>query len=311
MAILLVTNRNINRGKDDHEAFGDGFNAKGPTELRLATAKKVNNKWQVDIVPESNISGGKLPSAKVFQNFRSSLISGKKNCVFFVHGFNQSLEKNLKKCAEIESYGVDVVAFSWPSNPGGFKPKEYRKAQHAARISAPALERVIEKMGDYFRDYFDKNCNVSLNMVVHSLGNYLFQNYAVYRGLESEGRIFDNLVLHQADADSEDHGDWVADLTHAKRIYVTHNEDDKVLDISDIINPDRLGNTPGNSEVAHVKYMDFTDAKHVGRDHRPWHQARKNPVIEKFYEAVFNGRKAELTHGITYDADEHMYHFRD
>jgi esterase/lipase superfamily enzyme len=307
MAILIVTNRNLNRTRNDEYAFGDGFNAKGPMELRLATARKEDGNWRVDVVPESNLSEARLPSSQVFKDFRSHLIDERRNCVFFVHGFNQSLLKNLNKCAELESYGVDVVAFSWPSNPGGFKPKEYKKAKRAAEISAPALDRVIDKMCIYFREYFEKRCNVSFNMVVHSLGNYVFQNYAEKRSLEGEGRIFDNLILHQADVDSDGHGDWASELKNSKRIYITHNENDKVLDISDIVNPDRLGNTPGNSEVPFAKYIDFTDADKVGRDHRPWHQARQNPVVEAFYTAVFNGQKAERVSGIAYDDEQRMY----
>ncbi len=307
MAILIVTNRNLNRNRTDEKAFGDGFNAKGPMELRLATAEKKNGKWHVDVVPETGMSTTNLPSAKVFKDFRSSLIDANKNCVFFIHGFNQTLLKNLEKCKEIEGYGVDVVAFSWPSNPGGFKPKEYKKARRAAEISAAALDRVIEKMTGYFQDHISSKCDVSFNMVVHSLGNYLYQNYAEKRLPEGEGRIFDNLMLHQADVDSEGHGNWVSGLKHSNRIYITHNENDKVLDISDIVNPHRLGNTPANSEVSSAKYIDFTDAKEVGRDHRPWQQAIKNPVVKNFYTEAFNGRKAERVEGISYDAELKMY----
>lgn len=307
MAILIVTNRNLRRNRTDEKTFGDGFNVKGPMELRLATAGKVAGKWRVDVVPESNISEANLPSSRVFKDFRRSLLDGNKNCVFFIHGFNQTLLKNLDKCAEIERYGVDVVAFSWPSNPGGFKPTEYRKARRVAELSAPALDRVIEKMGGYFREHFDGKCNISFNLVAHSLGNYLFQNYAEKRSLEGESRIFDNLVLHQADVDSEGHGAWVSGLKNSKRLYITHNENDKVLDISDIVNPDRLGNTPGNSEVSAAKYIDFTDADKVGRDHRPWRQARENPVVREFYEAVFNGRRAEQVSGITFDDEQRLY----
>jgi len=307
MAIIIVTNRNLNRGRSDELTFGDGFNSKGPLELRIATAKKQNKKWKVDVLSERNISAKNLPSSKVFQDFRSNLIKNKKNCVFFVHGFNQSLLKNLNKCAEIESYGVDVVAFSWPSNPGGFKLNEYRKARRAAEISAPALERVLEKMIGYYREYFEGECDVCFNMIYHSLGNYLFQNYTEKRSEFKAGKIFDNLILHQADVDSVGHGDWISKLKISRRTYITHNENDKTLDISDIVNPNRLGNTSDNTEVPTVKYIDFTDARHVRRSHRLWQEARKNKVIEKFFDEVFNGKRAENITGISFDESSGMF----
>lgn len=296
MTILIVTNRNIRRGKKDHNAFGDDFNAKGPMELRLAHAKKTGNKWRVDIVPERPITPTNLPSTRVFRSFRNDLITKSRNCVLFVHGFNQTLKKNLEKCLEIESYGVDVVAFSWPSNPGGFKPIEYKRARRAAELSAPALDRVFEKLNFNFQCFDEaekQRCNISYNFIAHSLGNYLFQNFIEKRLLDGETRMFDNVILHQADVDSQDHGHWVSQLRYARRIYITQNEDDKVLDTADIIMPDRLGNTTGNPEVARARYVDFTDAKQVGRDHRLWQEARKNKNVETFFSDVFNGRRGE------------------
>ena len=296
MAILIITNRNIRRRYKDHRAFGDDFNRKGPMELRMATAEKSGSKWRVDIVPETGISATNKPSTRIFRQFRNNLIDKKRNCVLFVHGFNQDLKKNLEKCREIESYGVDVVAFSWPSNPGGFKPIEYKRARRAAELSAPALDRVFEKLIDNFQALDEDEmlrCKISYNFIAHSLGNYLFQNFIEKRLLDGETRFFDNIILHQADVNNRRHGRWVSQLRYARRIYVTHNEDDKVLDTSDIIMPNRLGNTTGNPEVRRARYVDFTDAKHVGRDHRLWHEARRNKVVETFFSDVFNGRRGE------------------
>jgi esterase/lipase superfamily enzyme len=101
--MLIITNRNINKsnfqdGMGDHQAFGDGINSKGPNEVRLATANKVDGRWQVELVTEpSVITKNNIPSQKQFLKIRDKLTSYKKNCVFFVHGFNQSFEKNLEK----------------------------------------------------------------------------------------------------------------------------------------------------------------------------------------------------------------------
>ena len=130
--MLIITNRNIkksnfNNGVGDHDAFGDEVNSKGPNEVRLAHAEKVDGAWQVRLVKEpSKITDNNIPSKKVFSETRNRLISTGKNCVFFVHGFNQSFKKNLEKALAIENeHDVEVVAFSWPSNPGGSKTREY------------------------------------------------------------------------------------------------------------------------------------------------------------------------------------------
>jgi esterase/lipase superfamily enzyme len=296
MAILIITNRNVRKPHKDHRAFGDYFNSKGPMELRMATAKKTGSKWRVDIVPEIGISATSKPSTRIFHQFRDNLIDKKRNCVLFVHGFNQDLEKNLEKCREIEDYGVDVVAFSWPANPGGFKPIEYIRARRAAELSAPALGRVFEKLITNFQCLDEDEmlrCKISYNFIAHSLGNYLFQNFIEKRLLDGETRLFDNIILHQADVNNRRHGRWVSQLRYARRVYVTHNEGDKVLDTSDIVMPNRLGNTTGNSEVRHAKYIDFTDAKHVGRNHRLWFEAKQNTFVKAFFKDVFNGRRGE------------------
>lgn len=87
--MLIITNRNINKsnfknGVGDHNAFGDYANAKGPNEVRLAYADKVEGVWQVRLVTEpSKITENNIPSKKAFAEVRERLTSSGKNCVFF------------------------------------------------------------------------------------------------------------------------------------------------------------------------------------------------------------------------------------
>ena len=161
--MLIVTNRNINssnfqNGIGDHNAFGDSVNSKGPNEVRLAMAEKVDGKWKVELIKEpSKITENNIPSRKEFSRIRDKLTSKKRNCVFFVHGFNQSFESNLEKSLALENeHKVEVIAFSWPSNPGGFKTKEYRHAKRTARASVGALDSTLEKLGSYLKEPFNK-----------------------------------------------------------------------------------------------------------------------------------------------------------
>ncbi|MCL1038012.1 alpha/beta hydrolase [Shewanella submarina] len=318
--MLIVTNRNINRsnfvnGVGDHEAFGDEVNSKGPNEVRLAHAHKVSGKWQVTLVKEpSKITANNIPSKREFHAFRDALITENKNCVFFVHGFNQSFEKNLEKALAMQQeHGVEVIAFSWPSNPGGFKTKEYRQAKRNAMVSVGALDATLEKLGSYLKSPFIKDelrrCNVKFSMLTYSLGNYLFKNYIENSLYEDETRVFDNIVLCQADVDNENHAQWVDQIQAGKRVYVTINENDWVLKWSDAnFQKDRLGRTARNLNSPNARYFDFTDGPNVGRTHGVFYEDT-NTVVRNFFTSVLNGERGENTVGLQFDERMNAYRF--
>lgn len=318
--MLIITNRNINKdnfvnGIGDHNAFGDEVSEKGPVEIRLAHVEKVNDKWKVRLVKEpKKLTASNIPSKKVFEELRNRLTKTGRNCVFFVHGFNQSFKKNLEKSLALEdAHGVEVVAFSWPSNPGGFKTAEYRTAKRNAQVSVPALDATLEKMGGYLSKPFNRKaleaCDTHFTLLTYSLGNFLFQNYALNALYESETRIFDNVVLCQADVDNEGHAHWLDRVEAGKRVYVTINENDWVLKWSDAnFQKDRLGRTARNLSGANALYFDFTDGPGVGNTHGVFYK-ETNPVVEAFFKAVLNGRRGESTAGLEFDPQANAYRF--
>lgn len=318
--MLIITNRNINKsnfkdGIGDHNAFGDGINTKGANEVRLATAVKVNDKWQVELVKEpSVITGNNIPSQKCFGKLRNKLTTENKNCVFFVHGFNQSFEKNLEKSLAMEKeHGVEVIAFSWPSNPGGFKTKEYRHAKRTAKISMAALDSTLEKLSGYLKEPFNRDaldaCNVKFSLLTFSLGNYLFQHYVLDAMYENETSIFDNVVLCQADVDNKNHAGWVNAIETGKRVYVTINENDWVLKWSDAnFQLDRLGRTAKHLNASNAIYFDFTNGKGVAKTHGVFYK-KTNPVVKDFFTKVLNGERGEDVAGMAYHAQSNSYRF--
>jgi esterase/lipase superfamily enzyme len=318
--MLIITNRNINKsnfenGIGDHNAFGDGVNSKGPNEVRIATANKINGKWQVALIKEpSVITKNNIPSQKEFLKIREKLTTEKRNCVFFVHGFNQDFEKNLEKSLALEKeHDVEVIAFSWPSNPGGFKTKEYRHAKRTAKASLGALDSTLEKLGEYLKDPFNREalegCDIKFSLMTYSLGNYLFQNYVVDSTYENETAIFDNVILCQADVDNKGHADWVDLIEAGKRIYVTINENDWVLKWSDAnFQKDRLGRTAKNLDSTNANYFDFTDGDDVGKTHGLFYK-KTNPTVKEFFTKVLNGGKGETVSGMTYDSHTNSYKF--
>ena len=57
--------------------------------------------------------------------------------------------------------------------------------------------------------------------------------------------------------DSHQHEIWADKLTSGTRVLATVNETDDVLDFSDILNPDRLGNTLNNLNSDLIQYFNF------------------------------------------------------
>lgn len=318
--MLIITNRNIKKsnfknGVGDHKAFGDSVNSKGPNEVRLATAEKDNGKWKVKLIKEPSVlTKNNIPSRKEFLAIREKLTTEKKNCVFFVHGFNQSFEKNLEKSLALEKeHGVEVIAFSWPSNPGGFKTKEYRHAKRTARASIGALDSTLEKLSLYLKEPFNRAalqaCNVKCSLMTYSLGNYLFQNYIIDSAYENETAIFENVILCQADIDNKDHSRWVDLIETGKRVYVTINEDDWVLKWSDAnFQKDRLGSTAKNLNSSNAVYFDFTGGEGVKKTHGLFYK-KTNNIVKDFFTKALNGERGENIQGMTFDSRTNSYRF--
>ena len=297
--IYVFSNRNI----ESNNWLGDGFNTVGNDNLRVA---KMESDGMLNFYEEHE--NEKLPSLKVIEEVEDS----DKPCCIFIHGFNQDLEKNLSKCKEIESYGVNVIAFSWPSNPGPQqwwgKLKEYRSAQKNARRSTMALERFFDKLSDYHSSTVGiKNIR---SLVVHSLGNFLLQSFVSGLGYEQQVRFLNNILLHQADVDSVNHEKWADSLANNCRVLTTVNETDNTLDFSDIINPDRLGNTLENLNSNIIKYFNFGRIPEADDKHRLWiPPTTDNSEASNFFKSVFTGKKVKTGH-IEYDNKRNCFHIK-
>lgn len=318
--ITLVTNRNIqdehfDNGIGNHQAFGEKPNVKGANEVRIATAEKRDGEWRVKLIAEPpQLDPDNLPSRVQFDEIRTRLTQSERNCVFFVHGFNKPFDDSLEQALEIERlYDVEVILFSWPSNPGGFKTKEYRHAKRIAHASMGALDATLEKLGGYLQQPFNRDaleaCGVKFSFMTYSLGNLMFQNYVRNAAYEGETNMFDNVVLCQADVDSEGHAEWVQKIAAGKRVYITINENDFVLKWSDAnFQKDRLGRTVRDLNASNASYFDFTDGPNVGRTHGIFYK-KTNDVVRAFFNTVLNGGRGDHVEGLTYDPRTNAHGF--
>ena len=299
--IYIVSNRNINEDYDDERLFGDDFNQEGSDILRVAKAERSDH-WKLHLLAENESF---LPLERVFLESEGD----DRPTVVFIHGYNQSLVDNLDKCQEIASYGVSVIAFSWPSNPGPQcifgKIKEYKKARKNARRSLFALERFFDKLVGFVENHGETKMLRSL--MAHSMGNFLLQSFIMNPDFENQTAIFKNIILHQADVDNLAHEVWVDRVGQDSQVLVTINESDDILDYSDIINLDRLGNSAFNLDAKYANYYDFTRAYGCDDSHRLWHKpALKNSHVKSFFQQAFWGKGIE-GEGMQFNPQKNCY----
>ncbi len=318
--MLVATNRWINaknfkNGVGNDNGFGEVVSQKGPTELRFAHAIRTQSGWKLTLVREPPVIDPLNPPSKAeFEHLAKRCVAAKKNCVFYIHGYNKPFLETLEQGWLIqEKYGVEVVLFSWPSNTGGVPPAEYRAARRVAQASFGALDALLEKYALYLNNWLSPQdedallaCQSSTNLIAHSLGNYLLEHYVQSQAYQAETRLFTNVLLSQADVNNDDHIKWVDHVAVGQRVYVTINENDKILGWSETLNPPRLGKTLGNLVSRRVHYFDFTDGRGVGNKHQLWGEV-KNANVTTFFTTVLNGKRAEEIQGFSYDERLNAY----
>lgn len=318
--MLVATNRdivasNFKNGAGDQNGFGEHLNSKGPNELRFANATRVDGNWTVELVEEpATVNVNNAPSRRLFEALAKECSKKKKNCVFYIHGYNKPFAETLDQGWLIqERYGVEVVVFSWPSNTGGLPPVEYRAARRIAQASFGALDSLLEKFGRYLTEWMKPldekdllKCQVTINLMTHSLGAYLFENYVLSQAYQAETRLFTNVVLSEPDVNNIDHTKWVDKIVTGQRVFSTINENDKILSWSETVNPPRLGKTLANLVSTKAQYFDFTLGKNVGNKHQLWGEV-KNTTVKAFFDAVLNGRRGDEVAGFTFDASLNAY----
>ena len=269
---------------------------------------------------------GDYVAFKLFQQVRAK----KRNVLFFVHGFNNDLESVLNRAERFsKNFGVEVIPFAWPAKGGGIRGTlEYLGDKRDARASVGALDRVLSFFDRFLREdaqderekarseakhkhpndaetqarYFSKRivqrCPFTVNMLAHSMGNYVLKNVldsAAYRG---DRLIFDNIVLAAADTNNEGHAAWVDRLRVRNRIYVTINEKDEALRASRMKAGDeqrsRLGHYLYRLDSRRAVYVDLTDAAWVKGSHAYFEGTPlRNDDVKRFFRKAFNGKRAE------------------
>ncbi len=268
----------------------------------------------------------------------------KRHLLVYVHGYNNDLGDVLETARALERlYNVIVIPFSWPANGGGpvSGGAAYLTDKRDARASADALNRFVEKIADYhdmltanrraelrrdaeaacpqnpqlaretFAEMMHRDCRVTLNLLCHSMGNYLLK-YAVLPGGTATRRLtFDNVSLVAADCNNQGHADWVEQIPARNRLAIFINEDDFALAWSRRKPGDaqlaRLGHQLKGLNAENAYYIDVTEAPWVRNSHSYFidKAVAKPEGLRKVFATAFEGGKPEAT--LRYHADVNAY----
>lgn len=302
----------------------------------------LKNKFKLNIDENKDWHGSLAIACELFERAQKE----RKAILFFVHGYNNDVEDVLKTAFELESlYDVIVVPFTWPANGGGVisGTASYLSDKSDARASTGAMNRFVEKIQFYhsllteaalakvksdvntrypdktnptaasslYSHLVDKSCSVKINLLCHSMGNYLLKHSLMTSENSTSDLIFDNICLVAADTNNKEHAQWVEKLDVRKRIYIVINEDDSALKVSRI-KPGkqqlaRLGHylKKLNSDNAH--YIDFTDVKHVDSEHTYFKgdSVNKNASLKMVFGKMFCGLPVEKH--LIYHSDNNIY----
>lgn len=254
----------------------------------------------------------------------------KRHILLYVHGYNNDMRDVMQTAFDLEArYEVEVLAFSWPANGGGVGGKlSYLSDKRDARASTGALERTLKKLHEYlmlisessrialrekarskfpdnaerrdalYAELLRKDCPFTINALLHSMGNYLYKQMLKSSINEGNALIFDNVVLCQADTNNAGHPNWVDNIAHNRRVFVTINENDFALRLSRIKPGDaqraRLGHYIKRLESRVAHYVNLTEASWVQQSHSPFADpTRKNDKLRNFFRRAFTGEPAE------------------
>lgn len=280
-------------------------------------------------------------SLMVAANIYSDAIYQEKSILFFTHGYNNDVKDVVKAAFELERlYNVIVVPFSWPANGGGMisGTTAYRKDKADARASAGAMNSLFEKIqnlhitftqgridaitsrlgmvtdkdewNENFTKLMEKECGITINLLCHSMGNYVLKHALMPSVSGSSDLVFDNIILCSADVNAEDHEDWVDKLDVRNRVYIMINERDAALRASRIkpgaAQRVRLGHTIKNLFSNNASYIDVTSEAHVGAGHTYFKgKAMRNKKLWFVFNEIFKGGTVEEY--LNYRVDNNTY----
>jgi len=297
-------------------------------QLSPEAIQDINNRHGLDLDP----AGTYYASLRVACELMEQARKDKRHVLIYVHGYNNDMGDILATAEAVEAlYPVIVVPFSWPANGGGAVTGtlSYLDDKRDARVSMDALNRFFAKVRDYhellthtrraqlwgratsehqanpgaarerYAELLAEDCEVTVNLMCHSMGNYVLKYALGPSGAAARDLVFDNVSLVAADTNNPGHEQWVERIQVRSRLYISINEDDYALGWSrrkpGEAQQERLGHYLKNLIARNARYVDVTGAPWVRNDHAYFKgkPAEKNAALRAFFTAAFTGGRAE------------------
>lgn len=291
--IYFATNRRPNSQAKPTNFDGE-FSKNGLADLRFGRVELRNKKLKIDLAGENLVKDenrGRLDSTKsklgsvgVMTAVRETMQNQHKDVVVFLHGYNVSFAEAVADATKLQTElnkgnKCMVVLFSWPSDGSMMPFLAYASDRQDAAASGPAFARAFMKLADFLNDAAaHEECDHSIHLVAHSMGNYVLRHALQTVRREHPGRLprlFDQVLLMAADEDDDafEADDKLRLLPNiARRVNVYFNRGDLALGVSDKTkgNPDRLGTdgprTPGQLP-SRVTQIDCSDVVSGALEH--------------------------------------------
>lgn len=256
----------------------------------------------------------------------------KAHILVFVHGYNNDMKDVIRTAEMLEKlYNVIVVPFSWPANGGGpvSGAAAYLSDKRDARASTGAFDRFLEKLQNYHEMFTTlqrdvlwakaksthsanheeakaeysrlqaRVCKVSINLLCHSMGNYLLKYATKPSGSYMRKLVFDNVCMIAADANNKGHRGWVEGMQSRSGVFVVINEKDSALKWSRRKPGEeqlaRLGHYLKSLNAENASYINVTAAPHVGDEHSYFKgdPVEKNAKLKEIFSLLFEGGRPE------------------
>jgi hypothetical protein len=337
--ILILSHRELKPNGKGVETFQRCLKAEGSTQILLAMASIENDqKWGVDLLPADPVEEWEESSEclNLFSQLIKSMVgretesgaqklqrnpeTGAYTWILFIPGYSSNLNDSLKKAKEMEdTYNSNVILYSWPADPEGTEPARYFKARDAARLSARRLKSLLTHLEQVFtkpaREALAEDFRIS--MLLHSLGNKVLESLILNEEAAAQSTMFNTIIMHQPDVDAAGVMQWINKVSPQEELYITVNQHDGVLIISDIVNRIRLGLFPGDL-IAHslpkLSVIDFTHAHNVARAHWLFTDFENN-IVRLICKRMIHGNASDqrinmgLESQLIYFADKFSYSF--
>lgn len=299
-------------------------------ELTDSQIEKLSKDNNLNIDTSLPWHGSLEVACKIFEQAKKE----NKAILFFVHGYNNDVDDVLKAASELEElYNLIVIPFTWPANGGGAisGTASYLSDKADARASSGAFNRFVAKIkffhallsnanlneiktkvekkyegkdnpmaaASLYSELVDKACKIKINLLCHSMGNYLLKHSLMTSDNATSELVFDNINLVAADTNNKNHANWLDTIDVRNRIHVVINENDSALKASRIKpgkeQKARLGHYLKSLNSEHAVYIDVTEADEVNSEHSYYKGSAvaKNASLRALFNDLFNGNSVE------------------